>query len=107
MLIKRAVDREWIPTDYPGIERCLFRTNDTGGRSSVVKLMQGSHFPTHTHEGTEEVLVLSGMVSLGGVEMTQGDYMFTKPGEQHDVMALTDAVIFVSSQKATPVVGKG
>ena len=26
------------------------------------------------------------------------------PGEQHDVLALTDAVIFVSSQKATPFV---
>ncbi|NEX63563.1 cupin domain-containing protein [Noviherbaspirillum galbum] len=106
MLVKRAVDREWIPTDYPGIERALFRNNESGGRSSVVRLAQGSHFPTHRHEGTEEVLVLSGMVSLGGVELAQGDYMFTTPGETHDVRALTDAVIFVSSQKATPVVGK-
>ena len=30
--------------------------------------------------------------------------MFTTPGEEHDVVAVTDAVIFVSSQKATPVV---
>ena len=106
MLVKRAVDREWIPTEYPGIERCLFRHNDAGGRTSVVRLAQGARFPRHTHEGTEEVLVLSGMVSLGGVEMSQGDYLFTRPGETHDVMALTDAVIYVSSQKATPVVDK-
>jgi quercetin dioxygenase-like cupin family protein len=36
--------------------------------------------------------------------MAAGDYLFTEPGEEHDVMALTDAVIFVSSRKATPVV---
>jgi hypothetical protein len=35
MLVKKSADREWNPTDYPGIARCLFRINDTGGRSSV------------------------------------------------------------------------
>ena len=49
--------------------------------------------------------MLSGQVSIGGVAMETGDYLFTEPGEEHDVVALSDAVIFVSSQKATPVVG--
>lgn len=104
MLLKRAAQREWAPTDYPGIERSLFRNNETGGRSSVVRLRKGSRFPQHTHHGTEEVVVLSGTVTLGGVQMEAGDYLFTTPGEQHDVVAITDAVIFVASQKATPVV---
>src|SRR4030095_4516629 len=38
MLVNKANDREWKATDYPGIERSLFRTNETGGRSSVVRL---------------------------------------------------------------------
>lgn len=104
MLLKRAADRQWAATDYPGIERSLFRNNETGGRSSVVRLKKGSRFPQHTHHGTEEVVVLSGTVTLGGVRMEKGDYLFTTPGEQHDVVAITDAVIFVASQKATPVV---
>jgi quercetin dioxygenase-like cupin family protein len=104
MLVKKAADREWSPTDYPGIERSLFRNNDAGGRSSVVRLAQGARFPRHAHHGTEEVVVLSGVVRIGGVELSAGDYLFTQPGEEHDVVAVSDATIFVSSQKATPVV---
>lgn len=104
MLVRKSTEREWAPTDYPGIERSLFRNNEAGGRSSVVRLKGGARFPRHAHQGTEEVVVLSGKVTLGGVALEEGDYMFTIPGEEHDVVAVTDAVIFVSSQKATPVV---
>lgn len=104
MLVKTAADREWKPTDHPGVDRSLFRNNETGGRSSVVRLVQGSSVPRHAHHGTEEVVVLAGMVSIGGVSLASGDYLFTAPGEEHDVVALSDAVIFVSSQKATPIV---
>ena len=105
MLLNKATEREFKPTDYPGIERSLFRNNEAGGRSSVVRLKKGSRFPQHAHHGTEEVVVLSGRVNIGAAEMGEGDYLFTTPGEEHDVVAVTDAVIFVSSQKATPVVG--
>ena len=107
MLLNRSADREWKPTDYPGIERALFRNNETGGRSSFVRLKAGSRFPTHAHQGTEEVVVIQGRVTLGSTAMSEGDYLFTTPGEEHDVVAVTDAVIFVSSQKATPVVPQG
>ena len=104
MLVNKAADREWAATPHAGIERSLFRNNDTGGRSSVVRLAQGSRFPRHAHEGTEEVVVLNGIVRIGDVELTPGDYLFTQPGEEHDVFALSDATIFVSSQKGTPLV---
>ena len=104
MLVKKSAGREWTPTNYGGIERSLFRNNETGGRSSVVRLKKGSRFPKHAHHGTEEVVVLSGSVMLGGSLLDEGDYAFTTPGEEHDVLAITDAVIFVSSQKATPVI---
>ena len=104
MLVNKAASREWKPTNYPGIERSLFRNNDSGGRSSVVRLASGSRFPRHAHEGGEEVVVLAGIVRIGGAELGVGDYLFTGPGEEHDVVAVSDASIFVSSQKATPVV---
>ena len=107
MLVKKAAEREWAATDSRGIERSLFRDNDAGGRSSVVRLANGARFPRHAHHGTEEVVVLSGRVSIGGVELEAGDYLFTSPGEEHDVVALSDAQIFVSSQKATPIVEEG
>ena len=104
MLVNKSANREWLATDYPGIERCLFRRNETGGRSSIVGLARGSRFPRHTHQGTEEVVVLSGTVTIGGTELGPGDYLFTSPGEEHDVVAVSDASIFVSSQKETPIV---
>lgn len=104
MLVNKAAAREWKATDYPGIERCLFRNNETGGRSSVVRLTRGSRFPRHAHEGTEEVVVLAGTVRIGEAELSAGDYLFTSAGEEHDVVAISDASIFVSSQKSTPVV---
>jgi quercetin dioxygenase-like cupin family protein len=104
MLVNKAANREWQATDYPGIERSLFRSNETGGRSSVVRLTQGSRFPRHAHQGTKEVVVLAGLVRIGGVELSAGDYLFTSAGEEHDVFAVSDASIFVSSQKGTPVV---
>lgn len=103
MLVKKTADRQWTPTDYQGIDRCLFRTNDSGGRSSVVRLKQGTRFSRHAHHGTEEVVVLAGVVRIGGVELAAGDYLFTEPGEEHDVVAVSEASIFVSSQKSTPV----
>lgn len=104
MLLNRSAGREWKPTDYPGIERALFRNNESGGRSSFVRLKKGTRFPSHAHQGTEEVVVIAGEVTLGSTAMAAGDYLFTSPGEEHDVVAVTDAVIFVSSQKATPLV---
>ena len=106
MLVKRTEAREWAPTGHTGVERALFRNNETGGRSSFVRLKQGARVPSHAHLGTEEVVVISGTVRLGEVEMSAGDYLFTEPGEEHDVVAVTDTVIFVSSQKATPGVAK-
>ena len=104
MLVNKAADRTWTPTGVDGIERSLFRNNDAGGRSSVVRLAAGTRFPRHAHHGTEEVVVLAGTVIIGGAELQAGDYLFTSPGEEHDVVAVTDAAIFVSSQKSTQLV---
>jgi quercetin dioxygenase-like cupin family protein len=67
-------------------------------------LTQGARVPRHVHHGTEEVVVLAGTVRIGGVDLGEGDYLFTSPGEEHDVVAVSNATIFVSSQRATPVV---
>jgi quercetin dioxygenase-like cupin family protein len=104
MLVDTAAARRFAATPYAGIERALFRNNDEGGRSSMVRLTVGARFPRHAHHGSEEVVVMAGRVSIGGVELQAGDYLYTEPGEEHDVTALTEAMIFVSSRKATPVV---
>lgn len=99
MLVNNASDEGG---SRQGTGAAFFETTTRAGAPSAVRLAEGSRFPRHAHHGAEEVVVLSGTVSIGGVLMNEGDYMFTSPGEEHDVLAITDAVIFVSSQKATP-----
>ncbi len=104
MEINTAPDRTWADTGHPGVQRSVFRNNAAGGRTSVVRLAAGSRVPRHVHEGNEEVLVLRGWVRIGGTELDEGDYLYTEAGEEHDVEAVTDAMIFVSSQKRVSVV---
>lgn len=104
MLVNKVVNRQWKSTETSDVERSLFRNNELGGRSSVVRLRKQARVPRHAHHGDEEVVVLSGTVLIGGVELSEGDYLFTQSGEEHDVVALTDAIIFVSSQKSVTVV---
>ncbi len=104
MLLKKASEREWIGAGSNGVQRSLFRHHAEGGRSSVLRMAAGARVPRHTHHGTEEVLVLDGRVALDGVEMSAGDYLFVEPGEEHDVVALTDALLFISTQKSTAFV---
>jgi len=86
MLVNKSTDRLWKITETSGVERSLFRNNDAGGRSSFVRLKQQAQVPRHTHHGQEEVVVLSGTVLIGGVELVEGDYLFTQPGEEPDAL---------------------
>src|SRR2546421_7401159 len=57
MLVNKTAERKWSATDYPGIERSLFRNDETGGRASIVRLAQGSRFPRHGHQGVRQLRV--------------------------------------------------
>lgn len=103
-MVKRSREAEWLATGTDGIERWVLRNNPAGGRTSLVRLKAGARFPRHAHEGTEEVLVISGRVRIGDVEMAQHDFLFTEAGAEHDVQALEDAIIYVASEKRTPPV---
>lgn len=70
----------------------------------MLRLAAGSRFVRPAREGTEEVRVLQGAVRIAEQDRRAGDYLCTGAGEEHDVLALSDAVLFVSSQKATPLV---
>ncbi len=104
MMLNPTLERQFVATEHAGIERCLLRNNDGGGRTSFVRLKAGAKVPRHLHMGSEEVIVMAGTVNISGVVMKEGDFLFTDAGEEHDLTALEDAIIFVSSQKQTKVV---
>jgi quercetin dioxygenase-like cupin family protein len=103
MLVKRAQGREWQPAGYEGAERAVLRMSPEQGRTNIVRLKKGSHGPRHKHLAGEHVLVLSGKVAIAGETLATGDYSFTEAGEEHDLTALEDSVIFVTSDKGIVV----
>lgn len=104
MLVNRAMERDWQPTDNPGVERCVFRAHEHGGKSVLLRMQKGTHVAQHVYEGNTECLLLAGQVLIGGIELLKGDCLFAKAGEQHDIVALTQAELYINSEQAMTLV---
>lgn len=104
MLVNRSIERDWQLTEHQGIESSVFRANDKGGRSRIIRMKKGAHFPQHVHQGNAETLILNGQVLMGGVELSKGDYLYAQAGEEHDIVALTDAELFLSTDQAMTLI---
>lgn len=104
MLVKHAGEYEWKAAGYDGAERAVLRMSADNGRTAMVRLKAGATGPRHRHLAGEDVLVISGRIVLGGVVMGPGDYSWTEAGEEHELLALEDSVIYVASDKPVTVV---
>jgi quercetin dioxygenase-like cupin family protein len=103
MFARHAASREWTSAGYEGAERAMLRLSPDNGRTSLVRLKAGTRGKRHRHEAGEDVLVLSGRVAIGGFTLEAGDYLYTEAGEEHDLVALEDSVIYVASEKPVTV----
>jgi anti-sigma factor ChrR (cupin superfamily) len=102
---RRAViagDRyEWVRSPQTGVERVMLdRVSASGNHekaraTSIVRYARASHFPRHTHDGGEEILVLSGCLSEGDRHYPAGWYLRNPPGSSHQPASEAGAVIFV------------
>ncbi|WP_438971019.1 cupin domain-containing protein [Methylophaga sp.] len=104
ILVNREEDRDWILTDFMGIERSVLRRNENGGRTFMMRMKKGAHYPQHKYQGNAEFMIMNGQVLIGGVEVSKGDYLFTRMGEEHDIIALTDVELFISTEQAITLV---
>jgi len=95
MIVKKASSRAWAATGIPGVERCLLHEAEAGERAAMLRFAQGARFPHRVQAREEEIVVLSGMVMIGGVELAQGDYACAARGSDQDVAALSDALVFL------------
>lgn len=106
MFVKSWAQTEWNPAGYAGAERATLRISEENGRTSIVRIAAGTRTPCHRHEAGEDVLVLVGKIEIGGHVLGAGDYLYTEPGEEHDVLALEDSMFFVGSHKPVHVTDK-
>jgi len=97
-------DRKWERTGFEGVQICLLRSNETGGGAALLRAASGAGYPAHIHRGGEELLVISGRVKIGERVLREGDYLWTPPGEIHDLECEEDALIFVNCPQGTRIV---
>jgi anti-sigma factor ChrR (cupin superfamily) len=104
MIHLTKASREFVETDLPGVSCCTVYT-EAGDSADFLEFKAGATFPLHDHEGPEQILLLSGRIRFGNIELSPGDYLKIGPGEQHDAYALEDSLFFSPHRGNVIVVG--
>lgn len=86
--------REFVDAGIPGV-RVSTIWGENGNGSDFIEFKAGAVFPTHDHEGPEEILMLKGRIRFGDLVLKPGDYLRIGPGELHDAEAIEDSVFFL------------
>ncbi len=78
-------DLPWHKTPFPGIEqRILFRDEQRGLMTALVRMQPGSKLPLHEHMDIEQTYVLDGSLADDeGNEIAAGDFIWRPQGHRH------------------------
>lgn len=92
-----ANDYNWVNSPAKGVERMMLdRVGDEVARATtIVRFEPGSEFPTHTHDGGEEFLVLAGTFSDETGDFPAGSYVRNPIGTSHRPHTKEGCTIFV------------
>lgn len=75
----------WIESGLPGITMKELYTNPSSGtQTALVRLAPGTHYPKHRHVGTEECLVMEGVLRMDEITLKAGDFVVNRDGEVHN-----------------------
>ncbi|REG85723.1 cupin domain-containing protein [Marinomonas pollencensis] len=105
----KAEKYQWVKSPQNGVERVMLdRVGAEKARAtSIVRYAANSYFPSHTHPGGEEILVLSGTFSeqtSDGIkhDYPAGYYLRSPSGSEHTPYSKEGAVIFVKLWQMSP-----
>ena len=91
---------EWKPTRFEKISiKVLYEDAEKGEMTCLLKLEPGAYVPFHKHPEIEQTFVLEGSVQDHDGVATAGDYIWRKPGSQHDNTSPSGAVILAVYRK--------
>ena len=92
-----AAQLDWTPSPIPGVDRrMLDRIGDEVARAtSIVRYAPHSRFPSHTHGGGEEFLVLDGVFQDEHGDYSAGTYVRNPPTSSHTPGSEPGCTIFV------------
>ncbi len=93
-------DMDWKATRFEKISiKVLYENPERGEMTCLLKLEPGAHVPFHKHPEIEQTLVLEGAVQDHDGIATAGDYIWRRPGSQHDNTSPGGAVLFAVYRK--------
>ncbi len=88
LFVRRGAEAEWAPTGVDGVSiRRLFVDRQRDQFTAMVRMMPGSSYPRHIHNGPEECLVLEGDLHVGDDILHAGDYQRAPAGSRHGIQS--------------------
>ncbi|PSL14062.1 cupin domain-containing protein [Shimia abyssi] len=96
-VIVHSENLEWKPSPMPGVDRrMLDRIGEEVARATtIVRYAPGSKFPSHTHSGGEEFVVLEGVFQDEHGDFPEGTYVRNPPTTKHTPGSDSGCTIFV------------
>ena len=87
---------DWQATPDAGFYlKPLFRDEETGESSLLMKMDPGAHAPVHSHDRFEEIFVLEGDFHDAEHEYDAGDYVARAVGAEHEAGSRGGAVVLI------------
>ena len=84
--LRQAAESGWQPMRVPGaFVKLLSLNKERGYAVALGKLDPNTSYPAHVHQGAEDVLILSGDLSIGQTRLEAGDYHHAEAGSRHDI----------------------
>lgn len=99
-----SADLDWVPSPSPGVDRRMLERDggEVARATSIVRYAPGSVFPSHTHGGGEEFLVLDGVFSDEHGDFPAGTYVRNPVGSSHAPRTAPGCTLFVKLRQMDP-----
>jgi anti-sigma factor ChrR (cupin superfamily) len=98
ILIERTESMEWQAGPSSGIwVKPLFRDRQQQRATSLVRMEPGTRYPSHRHNGTEELFLIEGDFVIEGLVMRSGDYCNAQPASIHGESYTQAGCVFILS----------
>jgi|ERR1700686_2325456 anti-sigma factor ChrR (cupin superfamily) len=98
VLIERTKAMEWHAGPVPGMWiKPLFVDKQQQRATSLVRMEPGAHYPSHRHNGPEELFVLEGDFVIEGLVMRSGDYCNAQAASVHGESYTAAGCLFILS----------
>lgn len=94
--INMAADAKWESLGIDGINiRRLFVDRARNQMTAMVRMAPGTAYPSHTHDGPEECLVLEGDLRHGDQVYREGDYHRMGEGSHHGIQSTENGCLLL------------